>query len=253
MSLIVAKIENYQLRRHPLIGILIAVSVGLMALFFYRLCVDYLQLAVQGLKHREMQASLSFSVIKPLASWTMVIFAMIFPVLTTLSLSQEWQQKSIYFFANSQISATKMVLGKFLNLLLVLLFFLCILASMIATLSMEATLNWTYNLCVLLAVGLVGSCLLSFGLFISALISQPLLAIGVTFIGNTLWILLEWLNPFPYPWAFLGKHFSLLNHSQYLLNGILYSPDLVYDGLFIGFWLSATIYLVSYKMTRVTL
>jgi ABC-2 type transport system permease protein len=205
----------------------------------------------QNLDQRTLHTTLYEGIIKPLCSWSVMIFALICPLFTTNAFSQEYRQNTFCLFASSSYSATKIVLGKFFSIFSLLLIILAFMLVMIASLNIETTLDWQAIALALLTMGLVGGAFISFGLFISSLIDYPLLSIGVTFLGNTLWMLLEWLNPFPKEWDFLARSLSLLNHSYHALNGILYTPDLFYYVIFIVLWLSLTQRNINHKMSHV--
>ncbi len=252
MSFLMTRLEMYKIVRHPVTGTLIALSTGLMSLFFYRLCVDYLLLSHDSLYQRTNNLSLSLEVIKPLCSWTIVILATIFPLLTSQTLSQEFRQRTFCILATSPLSNMALILGKFYSLIMVLLFLLFTLFLMITSLSLETTLDCPFIFSNLIAVGLMGICFISFNLFIASLITHPLLATGCAFLGNFLWMLLEWLNPFGNGHLF-AKEFSLLSHSYHFLNGIFYSPDILYYFLFSIFWLFLTYRVMRQRKLRTML
>jgi ABC-2 type transport system permease protein len=108
---------------------------------------------------------------------------------------------------------------------------------MMSSLSLEISLAWSTILSIISITALIGLCFICFDLFICSLISNPLLALVTCFLGNLLWMLLEWLNPFPLSFYYLAKELSLLSHSYHFLNGIFYSPDLIFYLVFSGFWL----------------
>lgn len=246
--LLIARLESFKLVRHPMIWGLLIIAFLLMTLLFYRICVDYCQLMQDSLSKRHQPISFSLEVIKPFCSWTILIIALISPSFTTTSLCQEYRQKTFYLWAASDHKAGQIIWGKFVCLLAILWIFPFMMLIMISILQTQISLQWGIIFTSLLAVICMGSCFMSFGLFISSLIPHPLLAIGVTFIGNIFWMLLEWLNPFPQTFQFLARALSTLNHTYHLLNGIIYSPDLVFFILFTLFWLILAQKRVQHKM-----
>lgn len=253
MSFSILSIEKYKLSRHPMTWALLTLSVGLLSLLFYRLCVDYLQLMQQTLLERNVNTGLFIGVIRPFCSWALVIFMMIFPLFTTMTLSYEYRHKTFYLWATSTWSAAQIVMGKFLSIFLLLILILSFMILMIASLNLATSLEWKAIVLALASIGLIGAAMISFGLFISSIIPYPILAVGLTFMGNTSWLLLEWLNPFPKQWKNLAGDFSLLNHAHYSLNGFLYSADILFYLLFTTFWLIITQRVITYKMTQVAL
>ncbi|MGD9592944.1 MAG: hypothetical protein AB7V32_10525, partial [Candidatus Berkiella sp.] len=102
-------------------------------------------------------------------------------------------------------------------------------------------------------VFLVTSSFLSFGLFVSSLFSNPILALGFTYVIEFAWLMLQWLNPFPKNFQFLAKELSLLNHCQHALLGIIYTPDLIFFILIMILMLTLTTRQVKHKMTHIML
>ncbi|MGD9592684.1 MAG: hypothetical protein AB7V32_09210, partial [Candidatus Berkiella sp.] len=191
------RIEFFKLKRHPLMIMMIALTLGVLALLFYRLCVDYLQSAHLALHRRDPQISILNAIIKPLCSWSIVVLALVVPLLTLYSFTQEYRQKTFYLWAMSPLKAACIVLGKWLFLELVLLLILAFMLLMISTLSFSTTLNWYHISLNMAMVFLVTSSILSFGLFVSSLFSNPILALGFTYVIEFAWLMLQWLNPFP--------------------------------------------------------
>jgi ABC-2 type transport system permease protein len=250
--LTIARLENTKLIRHPMFWGILALTFTFSALLFYRLCVDFLTLSHQALQHKEIQASLSLEVIKPLCSWNMVILAIICPIFTTYAISHEYKQRTFYLIANSANTTFSILMGKYLNLMLINIGMALYTVLMISILQLETNLQWPMIGTALLAQILVGSCFISFGLLISSLMPQPLLAIGLSFFGNMIWMLLEWINPFPFDWA-LAQHLSILSHCHHLLNGAIFSPDLVYYALFNGLFLTLAYRVLKNKLEHVSL
>lgn len=249
--MIVFELERYKLVRHPMIWGLTAFIFLILALLFQRLCVDYLTLAQQALTQQKSSQSVSLEIIKPICSWTIMLLAFFLPVFTTLSMSQELRQKTFYLWAMSDFSPIHIILGKFISLVSFTLLIIGFLFCMLSVLHFESSINFGMLLGGFLAVLLISSAFISFGLFISCLIPIPLLAIGVALLGNILWMLLEWLNPFGESAQYLASQFSLLAHSYHLLNGILFSPDLVFYFSFCGCWLVLSVIVLKYKMRHV--
>lgn len=249
----IAKLEGYKLIRHPMFWGVFCFAMIFSGLLFYRLCVDYLHLSQQALQHKELLISISSEIIKPICSWNIAILAIIIPIFTTYAFSQEYKQRTFYLFASSPESATSILMGKYLSLILITLILMGYILLMMLVLQTQTSLQWGMIAMGALSILCVGSCFTSFGLFISTIISHPMLAIGVSFLGNVIWMMLEWLNPFPSYWVSLSQHLSLLGHSYHLLNGIFYSPDIAYYLLFNLFWLSLTQTALKFKLQSVSI
>lgn len=248
ISIRVAKIEIAKTLRHPMTWGIYSLCIIVQSLLFYRLCLDYLQVAQHALHQQGISSSLSLSVFKPFCSWTIMLLAIIIPLFTTQTLSQEFRQKTIYLWAKSPISTYHILIGKTLSIVFVMLMILFAMLIMMASLTFETTLAWSTISSILFITALIGLGFICFDLFICSVISNPLFALAACFLGNLLWMLLEWLNPFPLAYYYLAKELSLLSHSYHFLNGILYSPDLIFYLVFCGFWLFFTQRVLKNKM-----
>ncbi|MGE3317842.1 MAG: hypothetical protein AB7I18_00990 [Candidatus Berkiella sp.] len=250
MTILIARLESAKLFRHPLTQALIALTIGLFWLFYYRLLVDYLSLMQNALVEGSRHASLSLEVIKPSFSWSIVIFSFILPIFTTFAFSVETQQKTFYLWAIERVSPWQLVFGKFLCLVGVTLLVLLGLLLMICLLQLDVMLDWGMILGGSIAFMGTSCALISFGLFISALCPLPLLAIGITVIGNCLWLLIDWLSPFHSLWLSTAD-LSLLGHSFHLVHGHFQSQDIAFYFLFTAFWLLLSSRVITYKMKKV--
>lgn len=243
MNLLIARLEMTKLFRHPISLGLIALTIGLLWLFFYRLLVDYLTLMQNALVQGSRHASLSLELIKPFFGWSLVVLSFILPLFTTFAFSSEFQNRTFYLWMTHEVRPMQLIIGKYLSLLAVTALVMCAMLLLCITLYIEASLDWGMIVGGCLAILGVASSLISFGLFISCIANFPLLAMGITVVGNMMWLLLEWLLP--------GIELSLLGHSFHLLHGYFQSVDLIFYLLFSGFWLFLGSRVLSYKMKRV--
>lgn len=250
MTVLIARLETTKLLRHPIIPMLMALTMGLLWLFFYRLFVDYLTLMQNALVQGSRHASLSVEVVKPLFSWSIVVLAFILPLFTTIAFSVEMQQRTFYLWATHPIRPFDLVIGKYLCILGMTTLILLGLLLMICTLQIEASLDWGMVMGGCFALLGVSSALISFGLFVSCLTSSPLLAIGITVVGNLMWLLIEWLSPFSAT-LLPARELSLLGHSFHLLHGHFQSIDVAFYLFFTIFWLLMSARVLRFKMKRV--
>lgn len=250
MSLFIARLESYKHCRHPITFVIMGLVIGLLWLFFYRLLVDYLTLMQNALVQGSRHASLSLEVVKPFFSWSVVVLAFVLPLFTTQAFSVEFQQNTFQLWSAHRVRPLQLVIGKYLSILGITLCILCAMLVMIFTLQIEAALDWGMVIGGSVTVIGISSSLISFGLFISSLVTIPILAITMAVIGNLMWLLIEWLSPFSHSF-FPMNDISLLGHSFHLLHGDFQSFDLLFYLLFSAFWLSMSTRLIAYKMKRV--
>lgn len=224
----------------------------LVSLLFYRLCVDYLILSQKSILQNLDLPSALLEIVKPLSSWSIILFALLLPIFTTNALSQENRQQTFILWANSTLSARTMVWGKFFCISLFPLSLALIEMLMLLTLGWETHIDIGWLFSSLLSILLISGCVIAFGLFISSLAENPLAAMTLTFLGTLIWMLLEWIDPFPAVWGNIAEHLSLLSHSYHLLNGILFSTDIIYYFLFCAFWLFLTQHIVHYRLKNLS-
>jgi ABC-2 type transport system permease protein len=251
MILKILKLELMKWTPRPLLWGLWSLCFTIISIFFYRLCVDYLLLSNKAITQNATNPSVLLEIVKPLSSWSVILFALLIPIFTTSAFSQEYRQQSFILWANSPLSAFRIVLGKFLCLLLFPLSLIIVESVMLLTLSFETEMNIGWLLSGALCILLICACIIALGLFISSLTHSSLAAMTLTFAATLLWMLLEWLDPFPSILGNLSQHLSLLSHSYRLLNGILLSTDLIYYVLFCVFWLVLTHTVVQYRLRNV--
>lgn len=247
----VVQLELKKWTPRPLLWGLWTLCFTLISFFFYRLCVDYLVLSQKSITQNVEAPSILLEIIKPLSSWSIVLFSLLLPIFTTNALSQENRQQTFILWANSTLPPRTLVLGKFLCILLFPLSLALIESLMLLTLGWETHIDFGWLLSGLLSVLLISACVIAFGLFISSLTESPLATMTLTFLGTLTWMLLEWLDPFPHAWGKVAEHFSLLSHSYHLLNGILLSTDIIYYFLFCAFWLCLTQFILQHRLKNI--
>lgn len=250
MSIDVMRLEIQKWRFRPLLWGLWALCFTSISLFYYRLCVDYLGLSQKALVQESTMPSVLLEIVKPLSSWSIVLFSLLIPIFTTSAFIQEYRQHTFILWANSPRSARSIVLGKFLGVFLFPLSLTFIEFMMLLTLGLEMHMDYGWLICSSMSILFITACVTAFGLFISSASTNPLAAMTLTYIGTLGWMILEWLNPFPKEWTFISEHLSLLNHSYHLLNGIFFSVDCMYYVLFCVFWLSLTQLIISKKLKK---
>lgn len=251
MSIDVMQLEIQKWHPRPLLWSLWALCFTSVSVFYYRLCVDYLHLSQKALMHDSAMPSVLLEIVKPLSSWSIVLFSLLIPIFTTSAFTQEYRQHTFILWANSPRSARAIVLGKFLGIFLFPLSLIIAEFMMLGTLSFEMHMDFGWLICSSMSILFITACVTAFGLFVSSASTNPLAAMTLTYVGTLGWMMLEWLDPLPKEWGFISQHLSLLNHSYHLLNGIFFSADFMYYVLFCVFWLSLTQLIISKKLKNI--
>lgn len=250
MSIMVMQLEMKKWLPRPLLWSLWSLCFICISVFFYRLCVDYLQLSQKAMLQETGYPSVLLEIVKPLSSWSIILFSLLLPIFTTSAFSQEFRQQTFTLWANSTLSARAIVMGKFLGIFLFPLSLTFIEFMMLSTLGFETKIDLGWLICSSMSILLITAAITTFGLFVSSTVANPIAAMSLTFIGTLGWMLLEWLNPFPKEWGLIAQHLSLLNHSYHLLNGIFLSTDFVYYVLFCLTWLLLTQHVITKKLKK---
>ena len=112
---------------------------------------------------------------------TMIMFLILVPVLTMRSFAEESRQKTDQLLMTSPITINAVVLGKFLAAVTLYLMGILITAVFPFILSKYGTVDVSATVCCFIGYFLMGSCLISVGIFISVLTDNQIVAAAGTF------------------------------------------------------------------------
>ncbi len=180
-------------------------------------------------------------VVAPILEIASIILLMITPLMTMRLLSEEKRNGAISLLLSAPVSATEIIVGKYLGIVLFMLVFVGMIALMPLSLYMGTTLDSGK-----LAAGLLGLLMLlsafsAAGLFMSSLTASPVVAAVSTFgLLLLLWIIDSNAGGDDTQDTVL-TYLSLLQHFSPLLRGIVDSRDLAYFALFILGFLALSI------------
>jgi ABC-2 type transport system permease protein len=183
---------------------------------------------------------------------TMFMLLIVIPLLTMRLMSEEFRQGTDELLLTSPVTATEIVLGKYLaslGLLIVLL-----LCNMVYPLTMSffGKLDMTLLALSVLGVFLLGAAMMAIGLFASSLSQHQMVSAVIAFVillmlwlidslasGATGSSLQQWLSPF-----------SLSGRMNNLIKGVLHGPDLLYYITLAALFLILSIQIVERKRWR---
>lgn len=112
---------------------------------------------------------------------TMIMFLILVPVLTMRSFAEESRQKTDQLLLTSPVSINAVVIGKFLAAITLYLIGILITAIFPLILSKYGTVDVGATLCCFIGYFLMGSCLISVGIYISVLTDNQIVAAAGTF------------------------------------------------------------------------
>ena len=180
-------------------------------------------------------------VVAPLLEIASIMLLMITPLMTMRLLSEEKRNGTLSLLLSAPLSATEIVLGKYLGLVLFMLVFVGMIALMPLSLSLGTTLDLGKLAAGLLGLLLLLSAFAAAGLFLSSLTTSPVVAAVSSFgLLLLLWIIDSNAGGDALQDSVMS-YLSLLQHFSPLLRGIVDSRDLAYFALFICGFLALSI------------
>ena len=237
MILTIAKKEFRSLFAAPATWWMLALLQFLFAWFYFARMDDYLLVQAQ-MAQLDNAPGATIAVAAPLCSALALMLMLLIPLFTMRLIAEERRNHTWVLLLTAPVSATHIVLGKFLGLLLLLVIIVAGCAALLATLLLGTQADIGLMLSNLLGVLLLAAGYAALGLYFSALSRQPVIAatsaLGLSF---GLWLMdvsssdsrsfLRALSP--------NAHFQNLN------SGLVNSADLIYFALLIATLLWLTI------------
>ena len=224
----------------PLAWMLLAVTQALLAWIFIILVNDFqnAQGQLAGLEHAPGVTDLVIAPLFRVAAWALLLLT---PLLTMRLFSEERRTGTLDLLLSAPVSASQIVLGKYLGVLTVLLGMIVLTALMPLALATGATLDNGKLLAGLLGLGLLAASCAAAGLYLSSLTTQPLIAATATFgLLLAFWIV-DALGAGQGTASRLFGYLSLPRHNDALLLGLVRSEDVAYYLLFSAAFLGLTI------------
>ena len=229
----------------PLAWTLLAVTQALLAWIFIILINDFqnLQGRLAGLEHAPGVTDLVVAPLFRVAAWALLLLT---PLLTMRLFSEERRAGTLDLLLSAPVSATQIVLGKYLGVLIFLLGVVALtalmpLALMPLALMTGAALDGGKLLAGLLGLSLLAASFAAAGLYLSSLTAQPLIAATATFgLLLAFWIVDAVGAGQGIASQFFG-YLSLPRHHDALLLGLVRSEDVAYYLLFSAAFLGLTI------------
>jgi ABC-2 type transport system permease protein len=233
----IAKKELHSLVSAPSTWWMLAVMQGMLAYFFLLSMGEYLQKQAQ---YAQMDSApgATIVIVSPLCSVLALMLMMLIPLFTMRLIAEERRNRTWVMLLTAPVSASHIVLGKFIGLMLLIVFIVACCVAMLSTLMLGTHADIGLMLANILGVLLLAASYAALGLYFSALNRQPVIAasgaLGVSF---GLWLLDLTASDSR---GFL-RAISPNSHFQNLNTGMVNSADLIYFVLFIATLLWLTI------------
>ncbi len=233
MILTLFKKEFHSLLTAPSTWGMLALLQFIFGWFFLARMNDYLQVQAQ-LAQMDNAPGATIAIASPLGGVLALVLMMLIPLFTMRLIAEERRNKTWTLLATAPISATHIVLGKFLGLLAALTLIIAACGLMMSALSLGTHADYGLILSNILGVWLIAASYAALGTYFSALTHQPLVAAFVALaISFGLWMLdmssgmVRMLSP--------NAHFDNLNV------GLVSTGDIGYFVLFIAGFLALAI------------
>lgn len=173
-------------------------------------------------------------VIAPVIEIASIMLLMMTPLMTMRLLSDEQRNGTLSLLLSSPISATEIVLGKYLGIVLFMITFVAMIALAPLSLNLGTSIDMGKFAAGLLGLLLLLAAFSAAGLFMSSLTSNPVIAAVSTFgLLLLLWVIDRGTGNTADTDSVV-TYLSLLHHFTPMLRGIIDSKDIIYFLLFIS-------------------
>jgi ABC-2 type transport system permease protein len=227
----------------PLGWVLLGLHLVFTGYLFFATLQDFVRTidrvqAMQALQYLEM-LNLNDRVIAASFGTYQLIFIMLIPVLTMRAFAEERANGTIELLLTSPVTATELVLGKYLAVLGVVALMVVLSALYPALLFIYGNPEPLQTLASLLALFLVGAALAALGCFTSTLTRSPAVSAVVSIIAGLMLLLMTYAADLvPAGWAAeVVRYIGLNSHFEDPLRGLIKTQDLVYYAVFSVFFL----------------
>jgi len=237
MILTIAHKEFRSLFAAPSTWLILGTLQLIFAWFFLARLDAFLQVQAQ-LAQIGNAPGATLSVAVPLFGTLAIILMMLVPIFTMRLLAEEKRNQTLVLLMTSPVSASHIVLGKFVGLMLFLLLIVASCTLMVVSLAAGTQLDMGLLLSNALGVLLLASSYAALGLYMSSLTSQPVVA-AITSLAALFGLWLIEISAMDNDNAL--HPFTPTSHFQNFNIGLLNSTDLIYFLVFLATFLLLTI------------
>ena len=235
MIRVIAAREIRALFASPLAWIVLAFFQAILAWIFLARLDAFLGVQAK-LQHLVNPPGVTEWIAAPLFSAASMIFLMIVPLFTMRLIAEEARNQTLALLLSAPISATDIILGKFLGMLAFLGTAILLVFLMASSLLLGGRIDFGLLLCNVLGLFLAASAYSAVGLYLSCLTSHPFLA-GVGGIGV---LLGAWAVRFGSGGFF--QAFSPAGHFERFNQGMVDTGDIAYFLLAIFLFLTLSVW-----------
>ncbi len=221
--------------------------IGFFALVFGWMFYTFLRFFVmQSMQMSQMgmgpgQVNVNQAMIRPLILQISVVTLFVLPMITMRTYSEEKRSGTIELLLTSPVSDLEIILGKFVGALSLYALMLLVTVPTITLLFWYGDPDWKPVVTAYLGLLLIGASFISYGLFISSLTRNQIVAGVLTFCTLLMLLLVSWMQDFVGP---VGQSIisalAVFEHFEDFSKGIVDTKHLVYYASVITFGLFLT-------------
>jgi ABC-2 type transport system permease protein len=221
--------------------------IGFFALVFGWMFYTFLRFFVmQSMQMSQMgmgqgQVNVNQAMIRPLILQISVVTLFVLPMITMRTYSEEKRSGTIELLLTSPLSDLEIILGKFLGALALYALMLLVTVPTITLLFWYGDPDWKPVATSYLGLLLIGGSFISYGLFISSLTRNQIVAGVLTFCSLLMLLLVSWMQDFVGP---VGQSvisaLAVFEHFEDFSKGVIDTKHLVYYASVITFGLFLT-------------
>jgi ABC-2 type transport system permease protein len=187
------------------------------------------------------QVNVNQALIRPLILQISVVTLFVLPMITMRTYSEEKRSGTIELLLTSPVSDLEIILGKFLGALGLYAMMLLVTVPTITLLFWYGDPDWKPVVTSYLGLLLLGGSFISYGLFISSLTKNQIVAGVLTFCTLLMLLLVSWMQDFAGP---VGQSvisaLAVFEHFEDFSKGVIDTKHLVYYASVITFGLFLT-------------
>jgi ABC-2 type transport system permease protein len=221
--------------------------IGFFALVFGWMFYTFLRFFVmQSMQMSQMgmgpgQVNVNQAMIRPLILQISVVTLFVLPMITMRTYSEEKRSGTIELLLTSPVSDLEIILGKFVGALSLYALMLLVTVPTVTLLFWYGDPDWKPVVTAYLGLLLIGASFISYGLFISSLTKNQIVAGVLTFCTLLMLLLVSWMQDFVGP---VGQSIisalAVFEHFEDFSKGIIDTKHLVYYASVITFGLFLT-------------
>ncbi len=170
-----------------------------------------------------------------------VVILFLMPIVTMRTYAEEKRSGTIELLLTSPVSDWQIIFGKFLGALALYGVMLAVTLVHVGALFLFGRPEWKPILTGYLGLLLMGGCFASFGLFVSSLTRNQIVAATITFVFFLMFWVLDWMGNFADPTVGgLLNYLSITGHFDDFAKGVIDTKHVIYYLSFITFGLFLT-------------